>query len=179
MAKNKKIKTPIIVKKNGRPSKYTKAVADKICLIISTTSKGLKTICRENHDLPSYVTVYTWLNDPKHSDFLNSYTCAKSDQSDVMADEIVEIADDSTNDTIKTEEGIELPNHEWIQRARLRVEARKWVAAKLKPKKYGDRQEIDMKVTTEQPLFPNLDAKSSKKQLPKTNTTVCFKERQA
>lgn len=78
----------------------------------------------------------------KHPEFLSNYTRAREDQADTLADEIVAIADDGTNDTYKNEEGFELVNHDVIARSRLRVEARKWVAAKLKPKKYGDRVDL-------------------------------------
>ena len=56
-----------------------------------------------------------------------------------MADEIIAIADEKTTDWLMDKEGNERPNNEAIQRSRLRVDARKWVAAKLKPRKYGDR----------------------------------------
>lgn len=96
----------------------------------------LSKVCKEE-GMPSVATVYFWLRDKK--DFLESYTRAKEDQADTLADEIIEIADDGRNDTIMDDEGNIRTDHDVIARSRLRVEARKWVAAKLKPKKYGDR----------------------------------------
>jgi hypothetical protein len=55
-----------------------------------------------------------------------------------MVEEILEIADDASRDTIQTEHGQRADN-EWIARSRLRVDARKWLMARLAPKKYGDK----------------------------------------
>jgi len=65
-------------------------------------------------------------------------TRARERQADVLAGQILEISDDGTNDYVQTEDG-EVPNHEHIQRSRLRVDSRKWLASKLAPKKYGDK----------------------------------------
>lgn len=141
MAK-KKVKEVKQPKKNGRPAKYTKEIADAICLEIATTSKGLKKICSENEAFPSYVTVFKWLMEEDKKDFLNSYTCAREAQADILADEIIQIADDGTNDTQINGDGVEITNHDVIARSRLRVDARKFLAAKLKPKKYGDKLDV-------------------------------------
>lgn len=60
-------------------------------------------------------------------------------RADAIFDEIIEIADNSGNDKIINDEGAEIVNHEAIQRDRLRVDARKWAASKMNPKKYGDK----------------------------------------
>ena len=81
-----------------------------------------------------------------------------------MCDEIMEIADDSSNDIDRIDDfGNPIENREFISRSRLRVESRKWLASKLKPKKYGDKQSIDHTITVEQPLFPDSSAENSKK----------------
>jgi hypothetical protein len=63
-----------------------------------------------------------------------------------MADETLEIADDAQNDWMERngadDVGYQL-NGENIQRSRLRIDARKWMAGKLRPKVYGEQQEID------------------------------------
>lgn len=61
-----------------------------------------------------------------------------------MAEQIIEISDDGTNDTyvVRDEKGNALEervNHDHIQRSRLRVDARKWLLSKMRPEKYGDR----------------------------------------
>lgn len=58
-----------------------------------------------------------------------------------MAEEMLEIADDGRNDTYKDEDGREIANQDVIARSRLRVDARKWLMARMAPKKYGDKIE--------------------------------------
>ncbi len=70
------------------------------------------------------------------------YVRAREDQADTLADEIVAIADDGSNDTYE-KDGVVLTNQDVVARSRLRVDARKWVAAKLKPKKYGDKVDVE------------------------------------
>ena len=57
--------------------------------------------------------------------------------------EIIEIADNASGDYVTTGHGKRIVDHENINRSRLRVDARKWAAARLAPKKYGDRVEHD------------------------------------
>jgi hypothetical protein len=127
--------------KTGAPSKYSKEIADKICELISTSNRGLRSICKEL-DL-STMTVLRWLDDEDKKDFCLQYARAKEEQADYLAEEILEIADDSSGDIkiIKDKAGndIEVENTEFTNRSKLRVDARKWVASKLKPKKYGDK----------------------------------------
>ena len=59
--------------------------------------------------------------------------------------EIIEIADDASGDYVTSSDGQTIVDHENIQRSRLRVDARKWAAARLAPRKYGDRVEHDVK----------------------------------
>lgn len=68
------------------------------------------------------------------------YEKALQDRADKLAEEIMEIAD------LTPPEGLEpAAMSAWVADKRLRVDARKWVAAKLQPKRYGDR--IDVAVT--------------------------------
>ena len=142
--------------KGGRPTKYSKEIADEICQLIATSSNGLNIICKSNDSLPCVGTVYNWINE--YPEFLNKYTRAREEQADFMADEILSIADDATNDfmtVIKGDKKYDVENKEWTSRSKLRVEARKWVAAKLKPRKYGDKIDHDIHIKTEQPLLPD------------------------
>jgi len=88
-------------------------------------------------------TVFKWLADNK--EFSEQYARAKQVQADYYADEIIDIADDGTNDwmEVRDKEGENVigwrENGESIRRSVLRVDARKWVAAKLLPKKYGEK----------------------------------------
>lgn len=109
----------------GRPSTYSEELADRICEAIAT-GEALYRMCEERSDLPAERTIYQWLE--KHPEFAQKYARARERQADRNADEIVTIAD--------TEED--------PQRARVRMDARKWRASKLAPKRYGDKvqQEI-------------------------------------
>lgn len=73
--------------------------------------------------MPSYRSVMLWLE--QRPAFSHMYARAKEAQADFMADQIVEISDDATPED--------------VQVAKLRVDARKFVAMKLKPRKYGER----------------------------------------
>lgn len=135
----------------GRPSTFTAEIADRICERLAG-GESLKSICTLP-DFPSERTVISWLNkgdtEPeKHADlalFVRQYACAREAQAERIFDEILEIADDGRNDWMTRQLGeteIEVPNHEHIQRSRLRVDARKWMAGKLAPKRYGDKLDL-------------------------------------
>jgi len=121
----------------GRPSDYTDDIAIEICFRI-VNGESLNRICKDDH-MPNVATVYRWLQ--KLEDFRNMYARAKEDQADTLADEIQDIADEKPMMTVVTDdESIEKLDPVGINRNRLRIDARKWIAAKLKPRKYGDRQ---------------------------------------
>lgn len=122
----------------GRPSSFTQEVADKICQQIATTSRGIRSICSDE-GMPVVSTVMKWLCDNKP--FSEQYARAKEQQAEMLVEEMLEIADETSKDTIVTDKG-EIPNSEWIARSRLRVDSRKWLASKLLPKKYGDKMEL-------------------------------------
>lgn len=124
----------------GRPTVYNIDVASQICGRIAQ-GQSLKEICRDD-GMPCTSTVFKWLAEkPEFSDL---YAQAREAQADVLADEIIAISDDGTNDWMErqNENGDSLGwvlNGEHVQRSKLRVDARKWIASKLKPKKYGER----------------------------------------
>lgn len=66
---------------------------------------------------------------------------AREAQADLLAEQILQIADDGTNDTQTDDEGRVRVDQDVIARSRLRVDARKWLASKMAPKKYGDKIE--------------------------------------
>ncbi|HCE6991259.1 TPA: hypothetical protein NOV39_001187 [Pseudomonas aeruginosa] len=68
-----------------------------------------------------------------------SSTRAREAQADTLAEEILQIADDGSNDTYTDDEGRTHVDYDHISRSKLRVDARKWLASKMAPKKYGDR----------------------------------------
>lgn len=129
-----------VPQKVGRPTKYTVQTAEKICALIAS-GKTLNKICSVG-GMPKIRTIMTWLWDGSHEEFRQMYARAREQQAEVMADEIITIADDDSLDEIFTEDGKRLENREFINRSRLRIDSRKWVASKLLPKKYGDKTEV-------------------------------------
>lgn len=97
--------------------------------------------CKGDESRPSYTSVMRWLE--VNERFRESYARARQDQADYLAEEIVQIADDGLNDTYETEDGPKT-NQDVIARSRLRVDARKWYASKLAPKKYGDKIQTEL-----------------------------------
>lgn len=116
---------------NGRPSDYTDEKADAICERI-VAGESMRAICADP-DMPAISTVFRWLS--LNAQFSEQYARAKEEQAEAFADEIVRIADKDVPD----EDTAVL-----TARDRLRVDARKWVASKLKPKKYGDKVQTEL-----------------------------------
>ena len=110
----------------GAPSIYTDALAETICERIAH-GESLRAVC-EDSDMPSTTTVTKWLG--QKPDFAAQYAHARERQADFYADEMVEIADTTTD----------------AHKARLQIDARKWKASKLAPKKYGDKLSVDATV---------------------------------
>ncbi len=128
--------------KQGRPSIYTEDLAKDICDKIASSSKGLKKLCAENPHWPNKDTIFTWLkNNPA---FADQYARAKRCQIEALIDEIIEIADDDSNDQKLNESGSSVCNKEFIARSRLRIDTRKWLASKLVPKVYGSSVEVSL-----------------------------------
>lgn len=121
--------------KGGRPSKYTEALAIGICERIAK-GRPLTKICRLK-GMPDYSTVLRWRRD--RDDFAALYQAAREDAADTLADQVLTIADDASGDVTEDGEGGRVVDHENVQRSRLRVDARKWIACKLKPRVYGER----------------------------------------
>ena len=131
-------------KKMGRPTKFSKSLALDICKQIAQGTSLVK-ICKQE-GMPDYSTILDWLcrEDEPFKDFSLMYARAKEDQADYLAEEIIDIADDSSKDTAYDEKGNPYCDNEWVQRSKLRVDARKWIASKLKPKKYSERINTDV-----------------------------------
>lgn len=123
----------------GRPSKYTEEIGEAICLEIATTDKGLETICNEDDRFPSARTVYRWII--ADESFCQKYARAKDMQTQILADQIIPIADTPKvgTKTVDKPTGIETTTGDMIEHRKLQIDARKWLLGKLQPKKYGDK----------------------------------------
>jgi len=121
--------------------KYNSEVAEAILIEVASTTTGIIQICKNNGS--SHTSFFGWL---KEIDGLaERYARAKSDQMHLFAEEILDIADNTSKDVEVTAEGIRV-NHDVIQRDKLRVDTRKWLMSKLAPKTYGERQTIEHEV---------------------------------
>jgi len=127
----------------ARPSIYREELADQLFERLATSDLGLSRICAQP-DMPAFKTVWRWLE--AKPELRQKYARAKEQQAEFMADQILAISDDGEADRIErvNEQGKPYTqlDHENINRSRLRVDARKWLASKLAPKKYGDRLEL-------------------------------------
>jgi hypothetical protein len=111
-----------------RPSTYTEEEGQALCEWI-TNGHSLSSWCRQTGR--SAFVVYGWMR--SESDFARRYAQAHEDRTDTMADDLLEIADDvAGTDSIAA-----------VQAAKLRIETRKWIAAKLKPQRYGEKQMVE------------------------------------
>jgi hypothetical protein len=81
-------------------------------------------------------TVWKWIL--RHPDFAEQYAKAREEQAETYADEIIAIIDEQPQQVVD-DKGVARTDSGWVAWQRNRVDARKWVASKLKPKKYGDR----------------------------------------
>lgn len=124
---------------NGRPVEFTEAIADEVCLRL-TEGEPLVRICKSSH-LPDVSTIYRWLI--RFPLFCEMYTRAREEQADTNADEIIAIADEDPKFVeYKDKDGnvVDIKiDTAFVAYQKLRIESRKWTAAKLKPRKYGER----------------------------------------
>lgn len=109
----------------GRPSTYSDDLASRICERMAE-GESLRKICAEK-GMPAKSTVFKWLGE--HEAFSDQYARARIAQADKYVDELVDIADEGKNED--------------AQILRLRMDARKWAASKLAPKKYGERLDLN------------------------------------
>jgi len=124
----------------GRPPLYSKDLAAEICALMITRKEdgnpmSLRDICKLD-GMPAEGTVYRWIGE--NPDFGEMYAHAREERSHLMAEDTIHIADTEPDP----------------HKARVRIDARKWYAAKLNRKDYGDSLDLGgslaMKLTDEQ-----------------------------
>jgi hypothetical protein len=81
----------------ARPSKYTPELATAICERL-LSGRSLRAICREDADMPMASTIFYWLS--KHEEFSEQYARAKELMAEAMFWDMIEIADQATNDDV-------------------------------------------------------------------------------
>lgn len=107
----------------ARPTLFNESLADAICERLAD-GESLRSICSDD-EFPAKSTVFKWL--ATNSAFADQYARARETQADSLADDIVDIADNAKFDA---------------NDKRVRIDARKWLAGKLRPKVYGDSQTL-------------------------------------
>ena len=101
--------------------------------------RSLRSVLRDE-GMPHHTTFFSWIDDNKER--LAQYTRAREDRAASIFEDILNIADSQEGDIITLEDGKEIVNHDVIQRARLRVDTRKWMLGKMQPKKYGEKLDL-------------------------------------
>jgi hypothetical protein len=117
-------------------------VMNYVCAELANTAIGLENVLkRAPQPMPSRKTVMAWI--AKDSRIGDRYEQAKQLQIQLIAEDILIIADNCAHDYLikvnKDGQQVVVLNSDNIQRARLRIDSRKWLMSKLMPKKYGDR----------------------------------------
>lgn len=128
------------------PVKWTPEQKAKACEeILAKVSQGQSLIgaCRNGDDwTPAEATFRLWCDqDPE---LAARYTRARDDRADKIFEECLAIADSQEGDVVLVD-GVEQVNHDAIQRARLRIDTRKWMLGKMQPKVYGDKLDLNHK----------------------------------
>jgi len=142
--------------------KYNKKIADEILQRLSEGESLLK-ICKDKH-MPCRQVIHKWLLDVENHIFAANYAQARRLQAEYLVDEIIHIADldkedyywSDRNDTM-------MVDYKNVHRARLMVDTRKWIAAKVYPKVYGDRssQDVTLRGDVNNPLQIAVEQKNA------------------
>jgi hypothetical protein len=123
----------------ANPYKWTEAIEDEL---LKRVAKGeaVRNICNDEW-MPSAPTLYKRMDADEA--FAKRYARAKERHADALFEECLAIADSQEGDVIIVD-GVEQRNYDLVQRARLRIDTRKWMAGKLRPKVYGDKTDVNL-----------------------------------
>jgi len=131
------------------PINYSDELADTICGRVAE-GESLYAIGGSNSLLPGYSALYGWELKPEKYQYFNAELArARMAYADRLADEILDIADDSSGDIKAYENGTTRIDNEAVQRSKIKIDARKWKASTLSPQVYGDSTKIEVKGTIE------------------------------
>ena len=122
-----------------RSTKLTKELTKEICTHI-TEKKTLIQIYH-NENIPTTWTIKKWVT--KHEEFDTMYAKTREIQINTFTNQIIEIAEDGSNDWIEKETKknrlIETLDHEHFERSKLRIDTRKFLMSKITRHKYGEK----------------------------------------
>lgn len=118
---------------------FSREVFDAICEKLAE-GRSLRSICRED-DMPSIGTFLRWVDE--RPELADHYARARALCIDALAEDILDIADTPQmgQKSVSKATGLEITEGDMIEHRRLQVDARKWLLAKMAPKKYGDKVE--------------------------------------
>lgn len=126
-------RVPARVREDGDLTDVQMAICERIMM-----GESVRRICTDEA-MPSQSTVFKWLvSDDK---FRAAYDLAKRLLAETLSEDILDISDDASADFVEGKDG-KVFNPEHVQRSKLRVDSRKWLAAKLAPKRYGDSTSV-------------------------------------
>jgi hypothetical protein len=121
---------------------FSQEKADIICARLAE-GESLNAICKDA-DMPAESTVRSWALDDVHG-FSANYARAREIGYEKHAEQIIDLADEArigVKITRKADGGIEEVEGDMVERSRLQIDARKWILAKMLPKKYGDKLDL-------------------------------------
>lgn len=126
-------------------SVFTPEIAAEICRRLAE-GESLRAVCR-TEGMPGIATVLRWaVGEGCPADFPEQYARARQSGYAVMAEDLVDIADDGSNDWMtraKANGEIEIVlDREHVARSKLRADTRQWMLSKMLPKVYGQRTTI-------------------------------------
>ncbi len=121
---------------HGGQTVYTSELAAEVCRLLRETG-SLRKAC-SIPGMPSEATVRLWVDDDRQG-FAARYARAREIGFGRLAEDVLEISDDGSNDTYVDEDGKVRKDRDVIERSRLRVDTRKWLLARVLPKVYGDK----------------------------------------
>jgi hypothetical protein len=124
------------------PRPYDEEIVNEVCDITATSALSLSSILMSQDHYPGVTTFYKWLDG--NEDAAKNYARAKESQAHYLVEGIPAIADTPLiGEKIKSgKDGDEITTGDNVDRSRLMIDARKWVAARLLPKKYGDKLDL-------------------------------------
>lgn len=120
--------------------KQKESIINEVCELIESGLSLRKALIQIK--LPA-ITFYEWIDNDLEK--AKQYARACEMRTELLVDEILEMADEQNADTYTDDEGNTITDGSAIQRSRLKVDARKWLASKMNPKKYGDKLDITSK----------------------------------
>lgn len=120
--------------KKGRPEIWDPLWADKICERLAN-GDSLRTVCKDPQ-MPGMTTVFKWLRE--HDEFAKQYARATEERAEAFAEDILVDAENAPNVVL----GIDKSDNARVNAVKIKIDTKKWLMAKMKPKKYGEKLDL-------------------------------------